>query len=161
MKGARFTVPTPALLAKVVDLIAELPMEDRDTKGDLYEYMLSKIPSAGRQRRRRDRHSRESALDAIGDDIVLLSALVRRQRLGRGAQHIAIACGAGANQGNKKVASRHGYLTCPRLRLMTLPLSPDSRRCPRPAIATAKAVHRVAPDRRQLWANTPQKSAQR
>jgi type I restriction enzyme M protein len=47
MKGARFTIPTPALLAKVVDLLAEIPMEDRDTKGDLYEYMLSKIASAG------------------------------------------------------------------------------------------------------------------
>ena len=47
MEGARFTIPTPALLAKVVDLIADVPMEDRDTKGDLYEYMLSKIASAG------------------------------------------------------------------------------------------------------------------
>jgi type I restriction enzyme M protein len=47
MKGARFTIPTPALLAKVVDLLAEIPMEERDTKGDLYEYMLSKIASAG------------------------------------------------------------------------------------------------------------------
>ncbi|HVJ55711.1 MAG TPA: class I SAM-dependent DNA methyltransferase [Aliidongia sp.] len=47
MKGARFTIPTPALLAKVVDLLADIPMEDRDTKGDLYEYMLSKIASAG------------------------------------------------------------------------------------------------------------------
>jgi type I restriction enzyme M protein len=47
MKGARFTVPTPALLAKVVDLLADIPMEDRDTKGDLYEYMLSKIATAG------------------------------------------------------------------------------------------------------------------
>jgi type I restriction enzyme M protein len=47
MKDARFTVPTPALLAKVVDLVDELPLEDRDTKGDLYEYMLSKIASAG------------------------------------------------------------------------------------------------------------------
>lgn len=47
MKGARFTIPTPALLAKVVDMIAEIPMEDRDTKGDLYEYMLAKIASAG------------------------------------------------------------------------------------------------------------------
>lgn len=43
MKDARFTIPTPALLAKVVDLIANIPMDDRDTKGDLYEYMLSKI----------------------------------------------------------------------------------------------------------------------
>jgi type I restriction enzyme M protein len=47
MKDARFTIPTPALLAKVVDLLAEVPMEDRDTKGDLYEYMLGKIASAG------------------------------------------------------------------------------------------------------------------
>jgi len=47
MKDARFTIPTPALLAKVVDLIAEVPMNDRDTKGDLYEYMLGKIASAG------------------------------------------------------------------------------------------------------------------
>src|SRR5690242_10273752 len=47
MKDARFTIPTPALLTKVVDLIAEVPMEDRDTKGDLYEYMLSKIATAG------------------------------------------------------------------------------------------------------------------
>lgn len=47
MKDARFTIPTPALLTKVVDLVAELPMEDRDTQGDLYEYMLSKIATAG------------------------------------------------------------------------------------------------------------------
>jgi type I restriction enzyme M protein len=47
MRDARFTIPTPALLAKVVDLIDHVPMDDRDTKGDLYEYMLSKIASAG------------------------------------------------------------------------------------------------------------------
>lgn len=47
MQGARFTIPTPALLAKVVDLLDQIPMEERDTKGDLYEYMLSKIASAG------------------------------------------------------------------------------------------------------------------
>lgn len=47
MKGARFTIPTPALLGKVVDLLADIPLDDRDTKGDLYEYMLSKIASAG------------------------------------------------------------------------------------------------------------------
>ncbi len=47
MKDARFTIPTPALLAKVVDMLDHVPMEDRDTKGDLYEYMLSKIASAG------------------------------------------------------------------------------------------------------------------
>ena len=47
MKDARFTIPTAALLAKVVDMIELIPMNDRDTKGDLYEYMLGKIASAG------------------------------------------------------------------------------------------------------------------
>jgi type I restriction enzyme M protein len=47
MKDARFTIPTAALLAKVVDLLDQLPLEGRDTKGDVYEYMLSKIASAG------------------------------------------------------------------------------------------------------------------
>jgi len=47
MKDARFTIPTPGLLAKVVDLIDKVPMEDRDTKGDVYEYMLAKIATAG------------------------------------------------------------------------------------------------------------------
>jgi type I restriction enzyme M protein len=47
MKDARFTIPTPALLARVVDMLDRVPMEDRDTKGDLYEYMLGKIATAG------------------------------------------------------------------------------------------------------------------
>jgi type I restriction enzyme M protein len=47
MKDARFTIPKPSLLAQVVDLIDKVPMEERDTKGDLYEYMLGKIASAG------------------------------------------------------------------------------------------------------------------
>jgi len=47
MKDARFTIPTASLLAKVVDMLDKVPMEDRDTKGDLYEYMLGKIASAG------------------------------------------------------------------------------------------------------------------
>lgn len=47
MKDARFTIPTPALLDKVVQMLDVVPMEDRDTKGDIYEYMLGKIASAG------------------------------------------------------------------------------------------------------------------
>ena len=47
MRDARFTIPTPALLSKVVDLLDGIPMEERDTKGDLYEYMLGKIDTAG------------------------------------------------------------------------------------------------------------------
>ncbi len=47
MKDARFTIPNPALLSRVVDMLDDIPMEDRDTNGDLYEYLLSKIASAG------------------------------------------------------------------------------------------------------------------
>ncbi len=47
MADAVFIIPTPALLDKVVNMIDDIPMADRDTKGDLYEYMLSKIASAG------------------------------------------------------------------------------------------------------------------
>ncbi|MBX9581251.1 MAG: type I restriction-modification system subunit M [Gemmataceae bacterium] len=47
MKDARFTVPTPALLAKVVDQLDKVPMDDRDTKGDLYEYLLDLIGKSG------------------------------------------------------------------------------------------------------------------
>jgi hypothetical protein len=41
MKDARNGIPTPALLAKVVDKLDAIKMEDRDTKGDVYEYMLA------------------------------------------------------------------------------------------------------------------------
>lgn len=47
MQGARFTLPTAALLAKVVDMLDEIQMDDRDTKGDIYEYMLGKLATAG------------------------------------------------------------------------------------------------------------------
>ncbi len=47
MSGARLTIPTPALLQKAVDGLDAIPMVDRDTKGDVYEYMLSKIATAG------------------------------------------------------------------------------------------------------------------
>ncbi len=47
MKDARFTIPNAAMLSKVVDMLDQVPMDNRDTNGDLYEYMLSKIASAG------------------------------------------------------------------------------------------------------------------
>ncbi|MEB3259182.1 MAG: class I SAM-dependent DNA methyltransferase, partial [Cyanobacteriota bacterium] len=47
MRDARFTIPNPALLTKVVELLDAVPMEDRDTKGDIYEYMLGKLATAG------------------------------------------------------------------------------------------------------------------
>lgn len=47
MKGAIFMIQSPKLLDKVVQQIDKLPLDNRDTKGDLYEYMLSKIAEAG------------------------------------------------------------------------------------------------------------------
>jgi type I restriction enzyme M protein len=47
MRDARFTIPTPALLQKAVDGLDHVNMDDRDTKGDVYEYMLAKIATAG------------------------------------------------------------------------------------------------------------------
>ncbi len=47
MKDALFMMPTHRVLANVVDQLDGIDMADSDTKGDLYEYMLGKIASAG------------------------------------------------------------------------------------------------------------------
>lgn len=47
MKDANFMIPTPRLLANVIDQLDGIDMTSSDTKGDLYEYMLGKIASAG------------------------------------------------------------------------------------------------------------------
>lgn len=47
MRDANFMVPNPQVLRAVLDLVDELQIADRDAKGDLYEYMLSKLSTAG------------------------------------------------------------------------------------------------------------------
>jgi type I restriction enzyme M protein len=47
MRDARLGFSNAGLLAKVVEMLDKIPMQDRDTKGDVYEYMLGKIASAG------------------------------------------------------------------------------------------------------------------
>ena len=51
MGDAIFKIPTPLMLSKVVDGMDELysmfPIDDTDTKGDVYEYMLSKLSVSG------------------------------------------------------------------------------------------------------------------
>lgn len=47
MKGARLAFTKPALLDKLVQGLDAIPMDDRDTKGDVYEHLLSMISSAG------------------------------------------------------------------------------------------------------------------
>jgi type I restriction enzyme M protein len=47
MGDAMFKIPTPLMLSKIVDAIDNLDMSDKDAKGDLYEYLLSKVATAG------------------------------------------------------------------------------------------------------------------
>lgn len=52
MGDAIFKLPTPLLLSKVIDFLDEIyglmeAMHDTDTKGDVYEYLLSKIAQSG------------------------------------------------------------------------------------------------------------------
>ncbi len=47
MGDAMFKIPTPLMLSKIVDAIDKLQMDDKDVKGDLYEYLLSKVATAG------------------------------------------------------------------------------------------------------------------
>jgi len=47
MKDAIFGVPSAKLLDQVVQLLSAINMDDKDTKGDLYEYLLSKLQQSG------------------------------------------------------------------------------------------------------------------
>lgn len=47
MGDAVFKIPTAALLVKIIEGIDQLDLAGEDSKGDLYEYLLSKIATAG------------------------------------------------------------------------------------------------------------------
>jgi type I restriction enzyme M protein len=47
MKDAQLMIQRPSLLVTAVSKINELPLTEGDTKGDLYEYMLGKLTTAG------------------------------------------------------------------------------------------------------------------
>ena len=47
MKDAQLLIQKPNLLVEAVNMIDELPLTEGDTKGDLYEYLLSKLTTAG------------------------------------------------------------------------------------------------------------------
>ncbi|PIE20729.1 MAG: N-6 DNA methylase [Neptuniibacter caesariensis] len=47
MKDAQLMVQKPSLLVRARDMVDELPLNTGDTKGDLYEYLLSKLTTAG------------------------------------------------------------------------------------------------------------------
>lgn len=47
MKDAQLLIQKPTLLVTAVTMITDLPLTEGDTKGDLYEYMLGKLTTAG------------------------------------------------------------------------------------------------------------------
>ncbi|MGC2857568.1 type I restriction-modification system subunit M [Novispirillum sp. DQ9] len=47
MKDAQLLIQKPSLLVSAVNMIDALPLGRSDTKGDLYEYLLSKLTTAG------------------------------------------------------------------------------------------------------------------
>lgn len=47
MKDAQLMIVKPSLLAKAIAMIDELPLTEGDRKGDVYEYLLSKLTTAG------------------------------------------------------------------------------------------------------------------
>ena len=47
MKDAQLMIQKPSLLVKAVNMVNELPLTEGDTKGDLYEYLLGKLTTAG------------------------------------------------------------------------------------------------------------------
>ena len=60
MDDAIFKLPTPLLLSKIVDLLDEIyqlmvEAKDIDIRGDVYEYLLSKIAQSGRNGQFRNR----------------------------------------------------------------------------------------------------------
>lgn len=87
MKDARFTIPTPALLTKVVDLLSDIPMDDRDTKGDIYEYMLKKLATSGTNGQfRTARHVIQlmvELMDPRVDDRIIDPAFMRKSDVSR------------------------------------------------------------------------------
>ncbi len=48
MNDAVFLIPTPKVLAVCVDVLSELDMSNKDVMGDVYEYCLNKMSSAGK-----------------------------------------------------------------------------------------------------------------
>jgi type I restriction enzyme M protein len=47
MSDAQLMIQKPSLLVSAVNMIEALPLTEGDTKGDLYEYLLSKLTTAG------------------------------------------------------------------------------------------------------------------
>lgn len=78
MEGASFLIPTPQILQKIItglDDLYEHDVADLDMQGDLYEYMLGKLATAGQNGQfRTPKHIREmmvELLEPTPDDLIV------------------------------------------------------------------------------------------
>lgn len=72
MKDAVFLIPKPSLLQEAVTIIDELkiPAQNRDTQGDIYEYLLSQLSTAGKNGQfRTPRHIIRMMVELVDPDI--------------------------------------------------------------------------------------------
>jgi type I restriction enzyme M protein len=106
MKGARLAFTKPALLDKLVQGLDKIQMDDRDTKGDVYEYLLSMISTAGENGQfRTPRHIIDlivRLMDPGPDDTVCDPACGTAGFLMRAAEHVR-------REHNKVLNSEGGY----------------------------------------------------
>lgn len=79
MGDAIFKIPTASMLTKIVDGIDGLELGDADSKGDLYEYLLSKVATAGTNGQfRTPRHIIKMMVDLVQpqpEDIIIDPAM--------------------------------------------------------------------------------------
>lgn len=78
MEGAAFLIPTPQVLQKIItglDDLYEHDISDLDMQGDLYEYMLGKLATAGQNGQfRTPKHIREMMVELLSpspDDYII------------------------------------------------------------------------------------------
>lgn len=78
MEGAAFLIPTPQVLQKIItglDDLYEHDISDLDMQGDLYEYMLGKLATAGQNGQfRTPKHIREMMVELLApspDDYII------------------------------------------------------------------------------------------
>lgn len=72
MKDAIFAIPTPSLLIEAVNIINEMHIKEqnRDTKGDIYEFLLSELQTAGKNGQfRTPRHIIKMIVDLVNPKI--------------------------------------------------------------------------------------------
>ena len=77
MEDATFLIPTPQVLQKIItglDDLYEHDISDLDMQGDLYEYMLGKLSTAGQNGQfRTPKHIREMMVELVQptpDDVI-------------------------------------------------------------------------------------------